>query len=442
MPYSAAMADDDDEDKLGLISGIMTKTKFRTMHNSAMHYCVPRFHVKKFFLGILAVTILLIVFYFLKGSDEYIEVSSYVPSRLKSPTFCAGPLVSMKYDSTKTASILSALKSSKTRSPGKVLLVPKTSYSRAHKAVTEILSAHRIGFKSSIAGKNLPDLIKVTKNLGKYGVIFFEDYRSYLDMDPWNRDILDKYCQTYKVGIIAFIPSEEKPTEKQTFADKSNKIGDTPIPSHRNNIEALEILGNSAILSMTKPGLSILENDHKTWVTLPIDNSKYKPIALGHFSSNNNTIIKLPTVLLDPGDQDGIPKVLFGSGVARHWLYKLLFLDALQYLSNGLINFPLLRYILIDIDDIFVGSNRLTTSDVQALISSQETISNYVPGFRYNLGFSGKTFKTGTTEEDLADELLIKNRHKFWWFPHMWHHLQPHMFDNVTELERRMTLNL
>ena len=75
-----------------------------------------------------------------------------------------------------------------------------------------------------------------------------------------------------------------------------------------------------------------------------------------------------------------------GSGLARHWLYRLLFLDALQYLSNGLITFSLTRYILVDIDDIFVGSNRLTKNDVQALIESQDILITLIPGFQYNLG--------------------------------------------------------
>ena len=52
----------------------------------------------------------------------------------------------------------------------------------------------------------MPDLIKLTKGTGKYGVIFFEDYRSYLDMDRWNRELLDKYCKSYRVGIVAFVP--------------------------------------------------------------------------------------------------------------------------------------------------------------------------------------------------------------------------------------------
>ena len=64
-----------------------------------------------------------------------------------------------------------------------------------------------------------------------------------------------------------------------------------------------------------------------------------------------------------------------------------------------------------------------------------------VPGFRYNLGFSGKTFLAGTEEEDEGDLALVAARDSFWWFPHMWKHIQPHRFDNVSELLHRMQLN-
>ncbi len=64
--------------------------------------------------------------------------------------------------------------------------------------MTELLSASRIKYKSVVAGKNLPDLIKISKGVGKYGVIIFEDFRSYLDMDDWNRDLLIKYCRTFQ----------------------------------------------------------------------------------------------------------------------------------------------------------------------------------------------------------------------------------------------------
>jgi hypothetical protein len=47
----------------------------------------------------------------------------------------------------------------------------------------------------------------------------------------------------------------------------------------------------------------------------------------------------------------------------------------------------------------------------------------------------------GTYHENEGDELLIEYKDKFAWFPHMWRHIQPHKFDNVTELVIRMQKN-
>lgn len=90
----------------------------------------------------------------------------------------------------------------------------------------------------------------------------------------------------------------------------------------------------------------------------------------------------------DRGRSDGIRKVVFG-GPLRHWVNKLLFLDSLSWLSEGRIAVPLTRYILVDIDDVFVGKNRLLPDDVAALLESQKRLEAMVPGFKYNLGFSG-----------------------------------------------------
>jgi len=37
--------------------------------------------------------------------------------------------------------------------------------------------------------------------------------------------------------------------------------------------------------------------------------------------------------------------------------------------------------------------------------------------------------------------MLLKHRKEFWWFPHMWSHMQPHLFHNVTVLAEQMKLN-
>lgn len=62
----------------------------------------------------------------------------------------------------------------------------------------------------------------------------------------------------------------------------------------------------------------------------------------------------LATVVQDHGHLDSIQRVIFGSGL-RFWLHRLLFLDALSYLSHGQLSLSLERMLLVDIDDIFVG---------------------------------------------------------------------------------------
>lgn len=131
----------------------------------------------------------------------------------------------------------------------------------------------------------------------------------------------------------------------------------------------------------------------------------------------------------------------------------------------------------------------------QALLSTQNKLRTLVPNFTFNLGFSGKFYHTGkpltllcpsphlgvfvmcnatardsvgrglatafkhwapllpfdfalpfllpvgTDEEDEGDDMLLKHRKEFWWFPHMWSHMQPHLFHNVTVLAEQMKLN-
>lgn len=59
-----------------------------------------------------------------------------------------------------------------------------------------------------MTGKSVPVLTNLDK--GRYGVIVFENLNKYLQMDNWNRELLDKYCREYYVGIIGFIAPEEE----------------------------------------------------------------------------------------------------------------------------------------------------------------------------------------------------------------------------------------
>jgi heparan sulfate N-deacetylase/N-sulfotransferase NDST2 len=176
-------------------------------------------------------------------------------------------------------------------------------------------------------------------------------------------------------------------------------------------------------------------------------------------------------ILQDKGETDGIRRVLFGAGL-KFWLHRLLLIDALSYASRGRLSVSLKRYILIDVDDIFVGERgtRLKKSDVevstyclhnkkvsakktmqkfeqrlkifiQAILTAQEELRRVVPGFKFNLGFSGKYFHFGDSEENAGDDLILENSDKFMWFGHMWNHIQPHLYSNVTQLMMDMMKN-
>lgn len=147
-------------------------------------------------------------------------------------------------------------------------------------------------------------------------------------------------------------------------------------------------------------------------------------------------------MIQDHGLYDNIQRIIFGSGL-KFWLHRLLFLDSLSYLSHGQLSLSLERYMLVDIDDIFVGEQgtRLKPDDVRALLTVQSRIATMVPGFKFNLGFSGKYYHHGHNEENKGDDLILENVDKFMWFSHMWNHQQPHLYDNITLLMDDMTLN-
>lgn len=57
------------------------------------------------------------------------------------------------------------------------------------------------------------------------------------------------------------------------------------------------------------------------------------------------------------------------------------------------------------------------------------------------LSGDSKYHATGTDAEDEGDDLLLSYVKEFWWFPHMWSHMQPHLFHNQSVLAEQMTLN-
>lgn len=96
----------------------------------------------------------------------------------------------------------------------------------------------------------------------------------------------------------------------------------------------------------------------------------------------------LPSVVQDLGLHDGIQRVLFGNNLG-FWLHKLVFVDAVAFLTGKRLSLSLERYILVDIDDIFVGKEgtRMKVPDVKVSFSCLhvELVCSSRSVFRQNL---------------------------------------------------------
>lgn len=76
------------------------------------------------------------------------------------------------------------------------------------------------------------------------------------------------------------------------------------------------------------------------------------------------------------------------------------------------------------------------------MIIAQRALQKVVPGFKFNLGFSGKYFQHGSVEENKGDLEIIKNASEFRWFDHTWSHKQPHLLNNLQDMKYQIILNM
>ncbi|XP_061441255.1 bifunctional heparan sulfate N-deacetylase/N-sulfotransferase 3 isoform X2 [Rhineura floridana] len=324
-----------------------------------------------------------------------------------------------------------------------VLVFVESQYSALGQDIIMILESSRFQYHIEIAsGKgDLPVL--TDKNKGKYVLIIYENIFKYVNMDSWNRGLLDKYCGEYGVGMIGFHKSSENTLQ-------TSQLKGFPFQIHGNvGVKDCCINPHSSLLRMTKSSKfdkgPLPGND---WTVFHINNSAYQPVIFAKVKTPENlpqSIIKSSLhaiVVHDLGLHDGIQRVLFGNNL-NFWLHKLIFIDAVSFLTGKRLTLSLDRYILVDIDDIFVGKEgtRMKASDVQALLDTQNLLRAQITNFTFNLGFSGKFYHTGTIEEDEGDDLLLGSVDEFWWFPHMWSHMQPHLFHNESSLVEQMILN-
>lgn len=76
------------------------------------------------------------------------------------------------------------------------------------------------------------------------------------------------------------------------------------------------------------------------------------------------------------------------------------------------------------------------------MIVTQRALQKLVPGFRFNLGFSGNYFEHGSADENEGDRELLENASEFRWFDHTWAHKQPHQLDSLEYMKQQIMLNM
>ncbi|NWR87740.1 NDST4 sulfotransferase, partial [Furnarius figulus] len=324
-----------------------------------------------------------------------------------------------------------------------VLLFVESQYSQLGQDIIAILESSRFRYHMVIAPAK-GDIPPLTDNgRGKYTIVIYENILKYVSMDSWNRELLEKYCVEYSVSIIGFHKANEN-------SSPSIRLKGLPLQLHT-NVALRDCMVNpqSPLLRITKvPRAEKGPLPGEDWTVFQFNHSTYQPVLLTQLQPSRPTPPALPraalyaTVIQDLGLHDGIQRVLFGNNLT-FWLHKLIFIDAISFLSGKKLTLSLDRYILVDIDDIFVGKEgtRMNVNDVKALLETQNLLRTQVANFTFNLGFSGKFYHTGTEEEDEGDDLLLRSVDEFWWFPHMWSHMQPHLFHNESSLVEQMILN-
>ena len=212
---------------------------------------------------------------------------------------------------------------------------------------------------------------------GKYAAIIFTSFRYYYELSMWSKHLLENYCRSFGVGMIMF-NHEESPT---TYVDKHA----FPFKIHTRTLrfKTYHVSANATILRLVK-GNNMLDSDkdetEASWsVFIPRNGLSFhnnvEVVATSSFIDNTledtigmgRTVERYPVVVHDLGKRDNVHKIYFGADLS-FWPHKLLFLDALSFVSHHKLAKSLDRWMQVDIDDIFVGRTgiRMKEEDVKA----------------------------------------------------------------------------
>ncbi|GMS95820.1 hypothetical protein PENTCL1PPCAC_17995, partial [Pristionchus entomophagus] len=313
----------------------------------------------------------------------------------------------------------------------RILLLLENVFSRHGRLITQMLNATKCAYKIETFSKNLPLLTTSTR--GRYSTIIIENFNRYVNLPKWNRQLLDKYSQDYKVPIVSFFPGRVQ------FFSSSKVRGMNLTMWHNQKAFNARFSPSSVIPFIGRPDavLPFPVSDGREW-SLFEESSDYESVLVVEDIEGR----RRAAIIRDKGLVDGVEKIVIGHNLSE-WMIGLGFIDSLRWSTKSRCGVDSLdRFIQIDIDDVFVGARgtRMIPDDVEALVQSQERLRHSISNFSYLLGYSGAYFLHGDDLEDEGDKKLIETATNFLWFPHMWKHNHAQEY-NESFLQSTMRLN-
>lgn len=271
-----------------------------------------------------------------------------------------------------------------------VLIFTESENSKFLRKLKATLSSHRIYFDVLTWNRLDDSELSPPRFIGeggvlKYAAFIFDNVRIYDYLDRWTRYLLHDYCKRYGLGIVILSAIDYK---RETNFMQLNSVP-LWVKFSVKGLYDTELNPNSPVLKITKAG-NVLKHAHRLKHTVFWSNhSTFEPVAYAYRDTDaikdgffpekelddkyvqtnvyrvNRS--KFMTIIYDKGEIDGVRKVFFGGRVDSLWQYKLLFIDALATLSQGTLGSPLTRWILVDVDDIFVAhkGTRMKKGDVE-----------------------------------------------------------------------------
>ena len=183
--------------------------------------------------------------------------------------------------SSSTVSNNSDSPSSRKKTDKRVLVLADTGHVRQARDILISLEANRFRYKREYTSKPLPALTH--KGKGKYSLIIFQRFESYINMVYQNRDALDNYCRRFNVGVISFT----NPAKQLTHAQA---MGFPLYIQTQLELQDFEINPLTVILNVTKAGTRIQHIPGMFYVVLSIScaGSVCKSFTMIHFLEVDN----------------------------------------------------------------------------------------------------------------------------------------------------------